>query len=144
MEHPRVRSTSHRARSRGERGASTAELALAMPLLLLVTVGIIDFSRVVSARNMLSNAAREATRYASVRSIDSQDPVTLEMVAGEVMDRIGPLDPDLLTINTSWSPTNAPGGTVQVDLVYNFQPIAPIMPMELLQVTSSSSMIISY
>ena len=61
-----------------ERGSSSAELAILLPLLLLTTVGIVDFGRIVSARNMLSNAARDATRYASVRSIDSEDPATLD------------------------------------------------------------------
>ena len=129
---------------RGERGSSSVEMALLLPVLLLVTVGIIDFSRIVSARNMLSNAAREATRYASVRSIDSEDPVTVDMVRNHVLNAIGPLDPQLLTINTSWTPTNAPGNAVRVNLVYDFVPIAPIMPIALLELNASSTMIISY
>lgn len=129
---------------KGECGASSVEVAVILPVLLLATVGIIDFARIVSARNMLSNAAREATRYASVRSVESEDPVTVEMVAARVLERIGPLDPELLTINTTWSPQNAPGATVEVDLVYDFHPIAPLMPVDLLQLNSASQMIISY
>jgi Flp pilus assembly protein TadG len=129
---------------RGERGSSSVEMALLLPILLLATVGIIEFSRIVSARNMLSNAAREATRYASVRSVDSEDPVTVDMVRNHVLNAIGPLDPQLLTINTTWTPTNAPGNAVQVNLVYDFAPIAPIMPIALLELNASSPMIISY
>ena len=129
---------------KGERGASSVEVAVILPVLLLATVGIIDFARIVSARNMLSNAAREATRYASVRSIESDDPVTSELVLDQVLQRIGPLDPELLTIHTTWSPQNAPGATVEVDLLYDFQPISPLMPFELLQLNAASQLMISY
>jgi len=66
------------------------------------------------------------------------------MVRNHVLGSIGPLDPELLTINTTWTPTNAPGNAVQVDLVYDFAPIAPIMPIEMLALNASSTMIISY
>ena len=138
-----MRSVLHRTR-RGERGASSAELAAMLPVLLLATIGLIDFGRIVSTRNMLSNAAREATRYASVRSIDSEDPVTTEMVREQVMSNLGLLDPEFVTITTTWLPTNAPGNSVQVNVDYDFVPIAPLMPMELLAVNASSTMIISY
>ena len=127
-----------------ERGSSSAELAILLPLLLLTTVGIVDFGRIVSARNMLSNAARDATRYASVRSIDSEDPATLETIRERVVSRLGVLDPAALEVETSWLPTNAPGNSVQISLVYQFEPLSPIMPIGLRTLAASSTMIISY
>lgn len=57
-------------RSRRRRGQSTVELALTLPLLLLLVLGIVDFGRVFVAANVLSHAARDATRYASLNATD--------------------------------------------------------------------------
>ncbi len=43
-------------------GAAAVELALVLPILLLLVCGIIDFGRAYNARITLSNAARETVR----------------------------------------------------------------------------------
>ncbi|MHB1005496.1 MAG: TadE/TadG family type IV pilus assembly protein [Chloroflexota bacterium] len=53
---PRVRS----------RGQALVEFALTLPILLLLTVGVIDLSRGVYYFNTLSNAAREGARFGIV------------------------------------------------------------------------------
>ncbi len=45
-----------------EGGAAAVELALVLPMLLLLVCGIIDFGRAYNARMTLSNAARESVR----------------------------------------------------------------------------------
>jgi len=47
-----------------ERGAALIEAALTIPLLLLVAVGIFEFGRAYQTWQVLTNAAREAARYA--------------------------------------------------------------------------------
>jgi len=44
------------------------ELALALPLLLLILVGIFEFARAYSIKQSLVNAAREGARLAAVQS----------------------------------------------------------------------------
>lgn len=48
------------------RGQSLIEFALVIPLLLLLMVGIMEFSRAWMAKNILTGAAREAARIAVV------------------------------------------------------------------------------
>lgn len=48
----------------GERGASLVEMALVLPLLLLVLFGVVEFGRFLSTQHGVSTAAREAARYA--------------------------------------------------------------------------------
>jgi len=48
------------------RGQSTLELALVLPLLLLLVLGIVDLGRVFVASNSLTHASREAARYGSL------------------------------------------------------------------------------
>ena len=52
-------------RRRGERGAATAELALALPLLLAVTLGLVWLLSVASAQIRVVDAARETARAAA-------------------------------------------------------------------------------
>jgi TadE-like protein len=49
-----------------ERGATAVEMAIVMPLLVVMIMGIIDFSRVFNAELQLSQAAREGARLASL------------------------------------------------------------------------------
>jgi hypothetical protein len=61
-----VRSTITRSGSgRSERGAATAELALGLPLLLAVTVGLVWLLAVGAAQVRVVDAAREAARAAA-------------------------------------------------------------------------------
>jgi len=50
-----------------ERGSTLVEFAVVITVLLTLMFGVIDFSRAMYAYHFVSNAAREATRYASVR-----------------------------------------------------------------------------
>jgi Flp pilus assembly protein TadG len=54
----------------GECGVSALEMALILPLILLIVFGIIDFGRLYSARVVLTNLAREGGSLAS-RDIQS-------------------------------------------------------------------------
>jgi Flp pilus assembly protein TadG len=53
---------------RNQRGAALLETALALPMVLLVAVGIFEFGRAYQTWQVLTNAAREAARVASLPS----------------------------------------------------------------------------
>lgn len=59
-------------------GQSMTELALVLPILLLVMIGIIEFGRMLAAISLLSYSAREASRYASVSGLNSGTPQYLD------------------------------------------------------------------
>jgi Flp pilus assembly protein TadG len=48
------------------RGQSTLEFALILPLLMLLVLGIVDFSRVFIAANTLTQASKEGARWGSL------------------------------------------------------------------------------
>ena len=55
---------------RGERGAALLEMALTLPLMLLVAIGIVEFGRAYQTWQVLTNAAREGARIAVLPGID--------------------------------------------------------------------------
>lgn len=54
------------------RGQGMVEFALTLPLLLLVLMGIVDFSRLLITYAAVSNGAREGTRYGLVGGLNSE------------------------------------------------------------------------
>ena len=55
---------------RDQRGAALIEVALTLPLMLLVSVGIFEFGRAYQTWQVLTNAAREGARIAVLPGTD--------------------------------------------------------------------------
>jgi Flp pilus assembly protein TadG len=125
--------------------------------------GVIDFGRALYTYHFVSDAAREASRWASVRgrSCKVYVPVACPANASDVEDyvaNITPLgidkSPERLLVNTEWVappgrgnncskyPKN-PGCSVQVTVIYNFKFILPFMPSSTYAMKSTSEMVIS-
>jgi Flp pilus assembly protein TadG len=60
---------------RRDSGQALVELALALPLLLLILVGIFEFARAYSIKQSLVNAAREGARTAVLPNISTEDTI---------------------------------------------------------------------
>jgi Flp pilus assembly protein TadG len=91
---------------RRERGAAAVELALGMPILLLVIVGGIHLGRIVMARHQLADAASYATRAAAIAGDAS--PGELREA---IRDRLGPSSACGTVAVTSRTTTDALGVT---------------------------------
>lgn len=59
-------------RAESERGAVLLETALTLPLLLLVTIGIVEVGRAYQTWQVLTNAAREGARVAVLPGIGDE------------------------------------------------------------------------
>ena len=62
----RTHKTDKRGRLRGERGAALAELAIVIPLLLVLLFGMIEFGRVFTSWIDQTHLANEGARLAAV------------------------------------------------------------------------------
>ena len=62
--------TAHSLHIRRERGAALLETALALPMVLLIAVGIFEFGRAYQTWQVLTNAAREGARVAVLPNMD--------------------------------------------------------------------------
>jgi Flp pilus assembly protein TadG len=83
----------HRRRGRGERGQAAVELALALPVVVVLLLGMLQVALVGRDQLALELAAREAARAAAV----SADPVAAARLAAE---RVTPLRPLQVAVST--------------------------------------------
>ncbi len=81
-----------------EGGQSLAEMAIIMPVLTLVLVGLLDMGRVVYTYTVIVNAAREA---ALVGAVSEHTSTEIQNVAIAEMDR-GGVDGDQAAISVSY------------------------------------------
>jgi Flp pilus assembly protein TadG len=130
-------------RYRDEKGNTTAELALTLPILMFAMLGLVDFGRGLAAKAAIGSAVRAAARYASVRSTTSTDPASQTKIETYLRDQIAGLNPEGVTVTTAWSPANTRGSRVQIHVAYTFVPIMPFIPVSSIELTSSSESIIS-
>ena len=91
-------------------GVVSIELALILPLLLLLIFGIIQFGRAYNAKIELSSAVREGAR-AFALGTDDPEAVTKDAAPG--------LDADLIEVETSTSPCTS-GEEASVTASYPF------------------------
>lgn len=123
-------SCSTRSRKRC-RGASVLEFALALPVFFFAVMGTVEFGRGLFAANELNHLAREAVRYAIVRSNDSDFPASERDVADFVRARATGMVAEEIRVQTNWDPTNVPGAFVEVRLRYRFEPVLAFLPESL-------------
>ncbi|MGC8786696.1 MAG: TadE/TadG family type IV pilus assembly protein [Anaerolineae bacterium] len=109
--------TNRRIKHRRERGDSLVELALILPVLLLILMSILDFGRAVYAYHVVANCAREGARYGI--GIEN-DPSAIATV---VRNAAVGLDTSQLTVTVTY-PTQ---DTVRVEVDYRFYLITPLV-----------------
>lgn len=120
---------------RRDSGQALVELALALPLLLLILVGIFEFARAYSIKQSLVNAAREGARLAVVQSpLDSaavDSTIRFYMSANNIaVDSIGLSATD--ASGTVIAFANAvPGNAISVSAFsrYDFILVGPVLSL---------------
>lgn len=105
-------------------GQSTVEFALAVPIFLVLVLGILEFSLIMWCRNVVAEAAQEGTRYAMVHGSKSNSPAAATDVENIVRNYGFGLNPDRLTVTCSWPSGNSPGSEVRVDVRYSYMPLS--------------------
>jgi Flp pilus assembly protein TadG len=149
----------------GQRGSELTEFALVAILLFTFLFGIIDFGRALYTYHFVSEAAREATRFAIVRGSSCNPrlnacPASAADVQNYVRNSITPsgINPPSVSVTTTWpgsapgaalacnqsnGKSNNPGCEVQVQVTYPYKFMFPLLPTGTLTMTSTSEMIIS-
>lgn len=111
---------------RSEKGAAAVEMALILPVLILLLLGIMEFGRAFNTQVTLTNAARESVRVMSIAK-NAQDS------RASAISAAGTLSPGLTSSNiaiaipgsTSTDPCPA-GSTATVTLSYSLNSLTGI------------------
>jgi Flp pilus assembly protein TadG len=67
--------SSIRPQRRADSGQSLVELGILVPVFVVILVGVLDFGRILMVRHIITNAAREGARVASVADQYSSSPL---------------------------------------------------------------------
>lgn len=141
----------------GYRAQAMVEFAIALPILIMLLVGILEVGRIVFIYTAVTNASREAVRYASAIGLeDSGTYNKYEYCAGikDMARRSAYFTP--LTVNISYD--NGPGtgsfdtcdgdadsvgisfgDRVNVTVTANYSPMVNLIPLGSRTITSSSA-----
>lgn len=102
-----------------ERGAAAVEMALLLPLLILLLLGIMEFGRAFNAQVTLTNAAREGVRVMAITNDKPQAEAAARRAASTL--RVTPTD---FTVAYSTSPDSDPAvctSTRQVTMTVSYK-----------------------
>jgi len=107
----------------GMKAQALIELALLLPLILLLVLGVMDFGRMFFHKIVLTNAAREGANYLSRNPDDQEDSyiVTYEVIITEADSSGVTLTKDEITINECCTVGNPVEVSVSntVDLIFD-------------------------
>lgn len=112
---------------RGERGQSLVEIALSLPILLVLLIGLVEMARAWNVRQVMTNSAREGARLAVVATAVDEDDV-IARVESYLAD--ADLDPALWTVTVvGMSPISGTASTVSVTYDYSFVVLGPVVDL---------------
>ncbi len=117
-----------RSARRDEGGQALVELAVALPLVLLIITGLFDLGRAVWQENTLAYAAREGTRYAIVHGSGFPDPALIawpnNTTQVENVVRNAALGVANVTVTVTW-----PNGCYDRSCPVAVEAVAPFVPL---------------
>jgi Flp pilus assembly protein TadG len=125
-----------RGRFGSRRGSAMVEGALVFLVFAVLMAGVLELGVVGFAANSVSFAAHRAARFASLRGSTSGRAATVDDIRASARTAAAPLNTANLTVNVSWTPSNSPGGSVQVTVAYALRPA--LLPLSLTPLTLQS------
>ncbi|HYO46024.1 MAG TPA: TadE/TadG family type IV pilus assembly protein [Gemmatimonadota bacterium] len=113
-------------RLRGDRGQSLAELAIVLPVLMAIVIGIFEFGRAWNVRQTVTHTAREAARLAVIRTSTGTG------VDDVIDDRLtaAALDPGQASVTvTGMGGLPGTATTIEVSYPYTFSFLGPVIDL---------------
>jgi Flp pilus assembly protein TadG len=150
----------------GSRAQAIVEFAIVLPILLMILVGILEFGRMILIYSAVTNASRNAVRYASAVGLEdtgnfhkdlyckgiydtakssaflmreSDLTVTITYVDGSTTNVIGSCTPTQMQNDVETSvPISAGDARVNVTVVAHYRPMVHLIPIPERDFTASS------
>jgi Flp pilus assembly protein TadG len=103
-----------------EKGQSLVEMALILPVVLIILAIVLDLGRIYYVAVALTDAAGEGATYAAINPADTAGVITR---AQEASGGFVQIDTGMVTVD---APAIAPGAPVTVTVHYNFKVATPV------------------
>jgi Flp pilus assembly protein TadG len=149
--------------ARAEHGATLVELAVSLVVFIVLLFGVIELCLLLYTYHIVTDAAREGTRYAIVRgstwgtSCANAGSSACTASSAQISSYVRSLPgvPTNVTVTPECAPAiggtftttltncNAQGNVIQVNVTYNFPFSVPFMPSRVFSAISTSEMVIS-
>lgn len=100
------------------RGALAIEFGFALPVLILLTVGLVDMSMLVWRSSTIENAAAEGARFAVVNGASAPSPASASDIETYIRTQAVGVPADALSVGVTWQNNNQSGSFVTIDLEY--------------------------
>jgi len=104
-----------------QKGQSMVEMALTMPILVLIVAGILDLGRAYFTFIALSDAAAEGAAYAAIHPTDTAQVINR---AADSSNGLVVLDPSMVGVDYA---ELTPGSSITVTVEYEYQLLTPIV-----------------
>lgn len=108
-------------REKNEKGQSLVEVALAMPLLIIIMMGILDLGRAYLTYIALSDAAAEGAAYAAIHPSDQAQAIAR---AADSSGGLVTLAQDMVSVDTGEMSAGSP---ITVTVEYEYQMLTPFV-----------------
>jgi TadE-like protein len=115
---------------RGARqGQAIAEMAIAMPILLILVFGIIEMSNAWRTHQVVTNLAREGARVAILPTTDATSDVTTPILASFAAQGMTAPDTIIVKCNGADGVCSGTGqeALVRIEFPYSFRLLGPIV-----------------
>jgi len=119
----------------GDRGQSLVEFVLALPMLLVIIFGIVEFAAAWRSYQVVTNVAREGARLAVLPST-TNDAMVLSLIDGLLTQSGLSLANRVTTLTCAGNPGLCSGPTatgqpdeVQVDYLHRFVVLGPVLDL---------------
>lgn len=115
-----------------ERGAELVEFAIAMPVMLLLMAGIIDFGLLFQSYEVTTNAAREGARLAILPGYQVNEYAVAKQRVADYMTTggaRGPFTTDVTVVPLTVCGAPGSGVRVTVNYTHNFLIVGPVVAL---------------
>ncbi len=107
-----------------ERGQALVEMALVLPILIMLIFGIVEFGRILNTYMTVTELSREGARKGAVGGTDSEITATVQNNAAAVGLEVSDLTVNIVPTSVG---KRARGTSVKVEVIYPVDIIAPVI-----------------
>lgn len=113
----------NRVKTKKNKGQTLVEMALILPILVLLTFGLVDFGRLFHVYLVATEASREGARAAAVGSTVTGVKAAVDKIAGQTSLTNKPT----VTTNPTTLPPSNHGSSIQVTVAYKVTMLTPLI-----------------